>query len=325
VRRITLLLALVCLALGLVACDASLGEARDLARRLGGSVALPAEPAAPAPTITPVPSPEPTVDISSCQPSLAYVDDITIPDGMQIAAGEAFTKTWSVLNAGTCPWGPGFVLGYVDGEPMGLGEAVPLPAAEPGQTVIVSVPMRASAALGIHRSNWRLSIDGTFYGTTLFVIIEATQPVASPTPIASPTPTSAPTPVAEALPTATAPAPTQATAPASSATSLPSEGLRAVILYDDQGLWVTNVGSVDWHTLYVELNPGLLRRGYTAQLDLLPAGERAFWPPSALRKPDGTAWPAEEAPWAVYLRADEGDYYAEPSAPSMAAPSEARE
>lgn len=312
-RRATLFLCIAGLALALVACDASLESAGDLARRLGDSVALPGEAAQPAPTITRAPSPEPTVDISACQPSLAYVDDITIPDGMQISAGETFTKTWSVLNAGSCPWGPGFSLRFVDGEPMGLSQAVPLPAAEPGQTVTVSVPMRAPATPGSYRTNWRLSVADGSYGTTIYAIIEATEPIATPTPEASPTLTASPTPIAEATPAEVASAETQSTAPVAATTVQPGEGIRAVIAYDEQGLWITNLNGFDWHHVYVEVNPGILRRGYVAALDLLAAGERAFWAPSDLRRPDGTAWPAEEAPFAVYLLADEGDLYAEPN------------
>ncbi|MGI6379630.1 MAG: NBR1-Ig-like domain-containing protein [Anaerolineae bacterium] len=312
-RRTTLIFGIICLALALVACDASLEGAGDLARRLGDSVALPGEGAPPAPTITRAPSPEPTVDISACQPSLAYVDDVTIPDGMPISGGETFTKTWSVINAGSCPWGPGFFLRFVDGEPMGLSQAVPLPAAEPGQTVTVSVPMRAPSTPGSYRTDWRLSVaDGT-YGTTIYAVIEATEPIATPTPEASPTPTTSPTPIVAAASTEVVSTEAQPSAAVTAATPQADEGIRAVIAYDEKGLWITNLNGFDWHNVYVEVNPAILRRGYVAALDLLAAGERAFWAPNDLRRPDGTAWPAEEAPFAVFLLADEGDFFAEPN------------
>lgn len=310
-QRATRVLGYVGLVLCLIGCGPSGEGAREIAQRLGDAVALPGEAPSPTPTTTPAP----TVDISQCQPSLAFVDDLTIPDGTRIAAGEIFTKTWSIMNNGTCAWGPGFTLRFVDGEPMGLTDAVPLPFAEPGQTVSVSVPMRAPAILGTHRSNWRLSISDAFYGTTLFALIEATQPVASRTPELSPTPTTEPSATTPAAPTTG----TDATpAPTSALTLDPGAALPAIVVHDAQGLWVTNRGDDDWHNVLIEVNPGLLRRGYSALVERIPSGERIHLPHEAFRRPNGTAWPPDETPWGVYIQADEGDYYAEPSVPNMA-------
>jgi len=299
VRRITLLLICICLGLSLAGCESSDSNPLDVVQRLGDVVMPPAKTPVTAPTATVTPSPAPTVDLTSCQPSLAYVDDVTIPDGTTFAAGELFTKTWSVLNDGTCPWGPGLMLRFVDGAPMGIAEAVPLPKAQPGDIVTVSVPMRAPATLGSHRSNWRLFANDTFYGTTLFALIEATQPVASPTPRASPTPTWRPT-------VTVAP-------PRSTVVSELSGSLPAVVVHDAQGLWITNRATTDWHNVFIEVNPGLLRRGYSALLECIPAGERVYLPHGDLKRPNGTAWPPDETPWGIYIRADEGDYYGEPT------------
>ena len=37
----------------------------------------------------------------------AYVSDVTIPDGTEVAPGEAFTKTWALVNTGNCTWNGG--------------------------------------------------------------------------------------------------------------------------------------------------------------------------------------------------------------------------
>ena len=193
-RRTTLLLTCVCVGLCLVGCDATgNGNPLDVVQRLGDAVMPPAGTSVAGPTTAAAPTLAPTVDLTGCQPSLAYVNDLTIPDGTSIAAGDLFTKTWSVLNDGTCPWGPGLRLQFVDGTPLGLTDSVALPAAEPGDTVAISVPMRAPSSLGSHRSNWRLSANDSFYGTTLFALVEVTQPMASPTPEASATPSLGPT------------------------------------------------------------------------------------------------------------------------------------
>jgi hypothetical protein len=243
------------------------------------------------------------VDMTSCQPSLAYVDDLSIPDGTTIAAEGVFTKTWSVLNDGTCPWGPGLTLQFVDGTPLGLTDIVELPAVEPGETVAISVPMRAPSSLGSHRSNWRLSANDRFYGTTLFALIEVTQAIASPTPEASVTPSPGPTGTAVST----------VVPPTSAVAFEPSGTLSAVVVHDVQGLWITNRASRDWHNVRIEVNPGLLRRGYTALLERILAGERVYLPHGDLKRPNGTTWPPDETPWGIYIQADEGDYYGEPT------------
>ncbi|MGC9359408.1 MAG: NBR1-Ig-like domain-containing protein [Anaerolineae bacterium] len=303
-RRTTLLLICVCVGLCLVGCDATgSGNPLDVVQHLGDAVMPPADTTASAPTKTVAPTPVPTVDLMGCQLSLAYVEDLTIPDGTSIAAGELFTKTWSVLNDGTCPWGPGLTLRFVDGTPLGLTDVVALPAAEPGDTVAISVPMRAPTSLGSHRSNWRLSANDALYGTTLFALIEVTQAIASPTPEASATPSLGPT--LTARPTVVP--------PTSAVAFEPSGSLSAVVVHDAQGLWITNRATVDWHNVIIEVNPGLLRHGYRAQVEQILAGERIYLPHGDLKRPDGTTWPPEETPWGIYIQADEGDYYGEPT------------
>ena len=40
---------------------------------------------------------------ASCY-GLSFVSDVTIPDNTPMNAGQAFTKTWKVKNAGSCAW-----------------------------------------------------------------------------------------------------------------------------------------------------------------------------------------------------------------------------
>ena len=42
--------------------------------------------------------------------SAQFVSDLSIPDGSSVAPGAAFTKTWRLLNNGTCTWGPSYNL-----------------------------------------------------------------------------------------------------------------------------------------------------------------------------------------------------------------------
>ncbi len=124
---------------------------------------------------------------SSCNNS-AYVSDVTVPDGTVMAPGQTFSKTWLVLNTGTCTWTAAFKAGFGYGGPMG-GQAVTIgKEVKPGEKVEVTVNMVAPAAAGDASGVWRLMDDkGGFFGTNLSVVIKVVgTAVKSPTPTATP-------------------------------------------------------------------------------------------------------------------------------------------
>ncbi|QUQ69107.1 NBR1-Ig-like domain-containing protein [Kutzneria sp. CA-103260] len=68
--------------------------------------------------------------------------DMTYPDGSQVLVGQTFTKVWRLKNIGTVPWHGRFLA--IAGGTTVLCESparVPVPDAEPGQMVAVSVPV----------------------------------------------------------------------------------------------------------------------------------------------------------------------------------------
>ncbi len=98
---------------------------------------------------------------------VAFVKDVTIPDGTQLSAGEAFTKTWRLQNRGTCTWTSDYMLVYTSGDQMGSTTAVRLPGnVPPGGTVDVSVTLTAPALNGYQRSYWMLrNPSGALFGS----------------------------------------------------------------------------------------------------------------------------------------------------------------
>jgi hypothetical protein len=98
---------------------------------------------------------------------VAFVKDVTIPDGTQLSTGEAFTKTWRLQNRGTCTWTPDYMLVYTSGDQMGPTTAVRLPGnVPPGGTVDVSVTLTAPAVNGYQRSYWMLrNPSGALFGS----------------------------------------------------------------------------------------------------------------------------------------------------------------
>lgn len=140
-------------------------------------------------TFTPVLTPTP----AGCTLAARFVQDVTVPDGSVFAPGETFTKTWRLLNVGTCTWTTAFVVYFVAGHPLGAPEQVHLPyPVDPGRFVDISVPMKAPEEPGTYESYWKLrSASGQSFGvgpeanTAFWVkieVVESTPPSPTPTP-----------------------------------------------------------------------------------------------------------------------------------------------
>jgi hypothetical protein len=117
-------------------------------------------------TSTPVRPTNTAVPVSYCD-WVAFVKDVSIPDGAELSAGEVFTKTWRLQNRGTCTWTSDYMLVYTSGDQMGSTTAVRLPGnVAPGQTVDVSVTLTAPSVNGYQRSYWMLrNPSGTLFGS----------------------------------------------------------------------------------------------------------------------------------------------------------------
>ena len=165
---------------------------------------LPLEPtgmgsATPTPIPTIARSPQPDVTPSqagACNRVAAGVPfDITIPDDTIMQPGQSFTKTWRLVNSGSCKWTRLYKLVFYSQNPLGATYEQFLPGEVlPGYAVDLSVEFTAPLQPGTYRSNWMLQApDGTLFGlgmnadTPFYVsIVVVEQPATTPTP--SPTP-----------------------------------------------------------------------------------------------------------------------------------------
>ncbi|HSG42532.1 MAG TPA: NBR1-Ig-like domain-containing protein [Anaerolineales bacterium] len=104
--------------------------------------------------------------------ALTFVSDVSIPDNTTMTPGQAFTKTWKVLNSGTCAWDAGFKFAFTTGNALG-GTTYVLPATvASGAQYEISVPMTAPSTAGTYQSNWRMqTAGGEFFGNEVYVII----------------------------------------------------------------------------------------------------------------------------------------------------------
>jgi hypothetical protein len=172
------------------------------------------------PTETPVPSatsPPPTAAPTST-PTPVPCDkaapgdpiDITIPDDTPISAGTGFTKTWRLVNSGTCTWNQNYAVVWQSGAQMGVEDVVFLNGTiSPGQTVDISVPMTAPTEPGTYQTNWLLrNAAGVLFGigdegnlafwARIEVISETATPTATTTATATSGPSPTPTPIIKA-------------------------------------------------------------------------------------------------------------------------------
>lgn len=139
------------------------------------------------PTLTPSPTVAPLVTLASTLPtipqvtagatkscySLAFVSDVTIPDNTPVKPGQTFTKTWKVVNNGSCAWDAGFKFAFVSGDAMS-GATYTLPSAVPVNGIVeISVSMTAPTnKTGAVRGDWRMSTaSGQFFGEQIYVIV----------------------------------------------------------------------------------------------------------------------------------------------------------
>jgi hypothetical protein len=125
----------------------------------------------------------PTVDTSDCTLGAVFAADVTIPDNTPIDAGQSFAKTWSIRNTGTCDWGPGYLLTFIDGDRMGGPQSVSIPETAAGEAAEISVELVAPAEARTHRGSWQMCVNKTkCFGDKVYVQIISVAPTPAPDP-----------------------------------------------------------------------------------------------------------------------------------------------
>jgi hypothetical protein len=147
------------------------------------------------PTATPPASATPSAP-TTCTLASTFVSDVTIPDGTVIAPGGAFVKTWAIQNSGTCTWGGGFNVLFVEGNPLGASSPQPIPAANPGDIINISVNMNAPTTPGSYTSVWQIQAsNGVPFGARFDAVITVPGAPTAPPPVPPTNPPPPPPPV----------------------------------------------------------------------------------------------------------------------------------
>ncbi len=130
-------------------------------------------PATAVPTALPTQTPVPTVTNTPAPTSVpipcdaaAFVSDVTIPDGTDLIPGEEFVKTWRIKNIGSCTWTTSYALVFSSGNALGAANTKALSGnVRPGETIDVSISMKAPEADGTYTGYWLLrNAAGEIFG-----------------------------------------------------------------------------------------------------------------------------------------------------------------
>lgn len=131
------------------------------------------------------PTPPPVSPTPTCIYSLAFVEDVTIPDGTKVAPGAPIDKIWRVENNGTCNWDARARLRFLDGDLLGAEEELSLFPARAGAEAEIQILFFAPNQPGTYASRWQAyTPQGEAFGDLIFLLIEvdvSLSPAATPT------------------------------------------------------------------------------------------------------------------------------------------------
>lgn len=112
----------------------------------------------------------------ACTNNLAWLEDLSIPDGSVVRPSEALDKRWKVQNTGSCSWDQDYRVKLVGGPSLGVSEEQALYPARAGADALIRMVFTAPAEPGAYRSAWQAyAPDGAPFGDPFYVdfIVEA--------------------------------------------------------------------------------------------------------------------------------------------------------
>ena len=124
---------------------------------------------------TSTPQTEPTASPTAtppCTDGLAFVNDITIPDGTVVSPGASIDKQWLVQNNGSCNWDARYLLKFVGGLEMGAATEQALFPARAGSQAAIRISLTAPTEPGTYTTAWQaFNPEGVAFGDPVFMEI----------------------------------------------------------------------------------------------------------------------------------------------------------
>lgn len=106
---------------------------------------------------------------AACRNGMMFVSDVSLPDRTTLLPNMPATKTWNILNTGTCTWDSGYTFNYVKGSVLGPVTVKINKLVAPGENYEVSVDLTTPAENGEYTSWWQMrSPEGMNFGQTIW-------------------------------------------------------------------------------------------------------------------------------------------------------------
>ncbi len=119
---------------------------------------------------------QPTVTVQ-CRDNLAFIKDVTIPDGTSVAPDSTLDKRWEVENNGNCNWSKGYRIRLIAGPELGAQKEQALYPARSGSHAVMRVVFKAPLEPGTYRSAWQaFNPKGEAFGDPFFIEIKVETP-----------------------------------------------------------------------------------------------------------------------------------------------------
>ena len=121
-------------------------------------------------------SAEPT-QVANCTNDLDFIEDLSIPDGTQLAPSKAVLKEWKLRNSGTCNWNSEYSVRLTSGDALGVEPMLALIPARYGTEAVVSITFTTPSEPGRYSATWRAhGPDGEPFGEWFTIEIAVTTP-----------------------------------------------------------------------------------------------------------------------------------------------------
>lgn len=128
-------------------------------------------PILPSVTSQPIASPDPTAT-PPCMDGLAFIEDVTIPDGTVVSPGASIDKQWLVQNNGTCNWDSRYRLRFAGGLEMGAATEQALYPARAGSQATIRITFIAPSEPGTYTTAWQaIDPNGEPFDESIFMEI----------------------------------------------------------------------------------------------------------------------------------------------------------
>lgn len=126
-------------------------------------------PIIPTSTPQPIATPSPTVT-PPCTDSLAFIEDVTIPDGTIVSPGASIDKKWLIQNNGSCNWDSRYRLRFAGGLELGAVTEQALFPARAGSQATIRIVFIAPSEPGTYTTAWQaIDANGEPFGDPVFM------------------------------------------------------------------------------------------------------------------------------------------------------------